>query len=145
MRTIFLSLFICVACLLSAKSFKINQKTDVKPFSIKIEKMEVLPNETVFHIKVKQQNNFSYSIDFEDCYVKTSADSEPIKGELKTWNDDKKIYRTVKTISNEDDEKLTLSFPTIDIPHTQPFTLKIGDIQNRDKTEIIIKDLKTKK
>lgn len=145
MRKALTLLFLCSFILLQAQNLKLNYKAEIRPFSFKIEKVKIIDDQAVFFIKVKQHKNFSYSISFEDCYISTASNPEKIKGKLSTWNDDKKIYRNEKTISDEDDEKFTLTFPVPNIINEPKFDIKIGNILDRDKREIIFKDIKTKK
>ena len=145
MRHILLLLFICSSLLLSAKGFKINVKTEIKPYTIKIEKVENANGKTLVYGEILQQKRFSYSVEFGDCAIITSSNTDGIRGELIGWNDDKKIPFTMKTISDKKEESFILAFPEGSIPETGNFSLKIGTAQNRDRTELIISDLTLQK
>ena len=126
----------------SAKGIKVNFKGIVRPYTVKIEKIESVDNETLVFVKIKQQKNYSYSISFEDCYIAPSDGSgTPIKGHLKIWNGDKKNIRDTKTVSDSDEEKFILSFPGINLSEIQNLNIKIGNILDRKKTEIIFTDI----
>lgn len=141
-----LSIFLAMtAIMLQAKDIKIDYTGVVMPFVFKIEKMNVVDTETVITIKVKQRSNFSYSISFADCYVTIPSTNETVKGDLTSWNDDNKIYRKEQTISDQEDERFTLTFPTTILPECGPFDIKIGNILNKDKTPILFNGISAKK
>lgn len=141
MKQIFLLLFICSTLFVSAKGFKINVKTEIKPYTIKIEKVENIDGKTLVYGKIKQQNRFSYSVEFRDCAIITSSNTVGVQGSLVGWNNDKKIPFTMKTISDQKEESFILAFPEGTIPETGNFNLKIGTAQNKNKTELIIPNL----
>lgn len=131
--------------LVSAKGFKINSKIEIRPFTIKIEKIENNAQNTLIYGCVKQQERFSYSILFEDCLIITSDNPNGIKGKLVKWNDDKKITHNDRTVSNSREERFVLEFPSDILPQTGAFSLRIGTIQNRAQTPIIIENISLKK
>ena len=145
MKHILLLFFICSSILLSAKGFKINIKTVIKPYSIKIEKVENLGGKTLVYGEIKQQERFSYSVEFADCAVITSSNANGIAGELIEWNNNKKIPFTMKPISDKKEESFVLAFPEGSIPETGKFDLKIGTTQNKNRTELIIQNLTLQK
>ena len=145
MKQIFLLLFICCSLSLSAKGVKINVKTEIKPYTIKIEKVETVNGKTLVYGEILQQKRFSYSVEFGDCAVITSSNPNGVQGNLVGWNEDKKIPFTMKTINDKKEEKFILSFPEGTIPQAGSFSLKIGTAQNKDKTELIIPNLSLQK
>lgn len=142
----FILLSLSLAATLNAKGIKIDCKTVIKPYTIKIEKTETIGDQQYVYGKIKQQERFSYSISFEDCYVTSDNNSTSVtQGELIKWNDDKKVGNKIKTISDEEDEEFILAFPAGTIPDSGKFNLKLGNIQDRQKTDIVIYDLELKK
>lgn len=141
MRQLITFAFICMGLLLMAKGVKINVKEEIKPYTIKVEKVEFDKGKALIFCKIKQQQRFSYSIEFADCAVITSSNPSGIKGELVHWNDDKKIPFTCKPISDAKNESFVLSFPEESIPMTGIFDLKIGTVLNKDKKDLIIRNL----
>lgn len=145
MKYIFLLLSLCCCLIVSAKGIKINIKTEIKPYIIKIEKVENLDGKTLVYGTIKQQNRFSYSIEFGDCAVITPSNIDGIQGNLVGWNDDKKVPFTMKPISDQKEESFVLAFPEGTIPETGNFSLRIGTAQNKDKTELVIPNLTLQK
>ena len=145
MKYILLLLFICSTLFLSAKGFKINIKTEIKPYTIKIEKVEDLNGKTLVYGKIKQRERFSYSVEFGDCAIITSPNVNGTQGNLVEWNDDKKIPFTLKPISDQKEESFVLAFPEGSIPQVGTFNLKIGTVQNKNRTELVISNLTLKK
>lgn len=123
---------------------KINYKTELHPYKFTIEKAEVKGGNTTFYIKVKQKERFSYSILFDECLLTTNNSSD-IKGSLATWNEDKRVNDFPKVINDQDEDKFTLTFPGQDILKAKQFTLRIGTIQNKNKTPIVLENIKPKK
>lgn len=144
MKKILVILFLFCGLLLSAKGYKVKSKTQIKPFTIKIEKVEYKNNQALVIGNVKQQERFSYSISFEDCNVTTGGESNKTEGKLLDWNGEKKVGSMIKTISDEKEEKFILAFPETAIPKSGSFTLRMGTILNSAKTPIIIEGLKLK-
>lgn len=140
-----LFIFLCSTFSLSAKGFKINVKTEIKPYTIKIEKVENADGKMLVYCKIKQQARFSYSVEFGDCAVITGSNTNGVQGSLYGWNDDKKIPFTIKPISDQKEESFVLAFPEGTIPQTGNFNLKIGTAQNRNRTELIIQNLTLQK
>lgn len=146
MKYLILSTLMMLSSMLAfSQNIKINYKGEIKPYTFKIEKAEVKNDDTVFTIKVKQQERFSYNISFQDCWLSFGNSSDEIKGSLKSWNDNKKIGSFPKPISDQKDEIFTLSFPGTDILYADEFNIKIGNIQDRLKTELIFNNIKLKK
>lgn len=133
-----------VAMTVNGQKVKIDYKGEVFPYEFKIEKAEVKDGETVFFIKVKQKENFSYSILFDECLMTTDKTSGEIKGSLKTWNEEERVNDFPKPVNDIDYVQFTLSFPGDDIIRAEQFTLRIGTIQNRKKTPIILEGIKPK-
>lgn len=144
-KHILLLLLVCNSLVVYGKSFNINFKMEIKPYTIKIEKVENVDGKTLVYGKIKQQKRFSYSVEFGDCAVITNANTDGIHGDLIKWNNDKKIPFTIKPISDMMEESFVLSFPEGTIPQTGNFNLKIGTAQNRDKTELVIPNLTLQK
>lgn len=142
---LFLLVFICSALSLSAKVFKINVKTEIRPYTIKIEKVGTFSGKVLVFGKIKQRERFSYSVEFGDCAIITSSNTDGVQGELVEWNEDKKIPFTMKPISDKKEETFVLSFPDGSIPLTGKFDLKIGTAQNKNRTELIIPNLSLQK
>lgn len=138
-------MFVCCATLLQAQSFKPKYEANVKSCTFKVEKIKVEDNQTLVFLKIMQRKNFSYSISFEECTIFTLSAPDGVKGVLKGWNDENKIWRDTKTISDKDWEECTLAFPSTDILNSQQIDLKVGRILDRDKTEIIFKGISLKK
>lgn len=145
MKQILFILFLCYGLLLSANEIKINSKTEIRPYTIKIEKIEYHGNNAFVYGKVKQQERFSYSISFEECLIVSSEIPQGVKGELIKWNDDKNVTTKIKTISDKSEEKFILEFPLEAIPTTGYFSLKIGTALNKNKTPLIIEKLTIQK
>ncbi len=145
MRTFFTIIMLCIMLAVQAKPMKVNYKFDQKPFSFKIEKVDVVDGKTVVYIQVKQFSRFSYNISFEDCVLYTAKDPEGVKGELTGWNEDKKIPSAVKPISDEEFEKFQLTFPSASLAKGATFKIKIGNIQDREQTEIVAENVSIRK
>lgn len=145
MRIFSLLTLLCICFVLQAKSIKINYKNQVRPFTIKIEKIDITDSGAVVYAAVKQQQNFSYGISFSDYYIKTPLNSEPVKGTLQTWNNEKKVWSESKPMSDNKEEKFTLFFPIQNLSDAESFDIKIGNIEDRKKTELFFKDIPIKK
>lgn len=146
MRIVIVSIMVIFTSLFAfSQNVKINYKGEIRPYKFKIEKAEVKNGETTVIIKVKQQERFSYNISFEDCWLSVGNSSNEIKGSLTSWNDNKKPNNYPKPVSDQDDEKFTLTFPGSDILSANEIDIKIGNIQDRSKTELIFRDIKLKK
>ena len=140
-------LFLCLCIALSgfAKGIKINNKSEIKPYIIKIEKVENVGDQTLVTGKIRQLKRFSYSVDFGDCKIITPSNPDGVVGSLCKWNDDKKIPFQIKPISDLKNESFTIAFPYGSIPEEGDFDLQIGTSQNRDKTKLIIPNLTLQK
>ena len=140
-----LFLCLCISLSGSAKGIKINSKSEIKPYIIKIEKVENVGDKTLLFGKIRQFKRFSYSVDFGECKIITSSNPSGIDGSLTKWNDDKKIPFQVKPISDMKDESFIISFPYGSFPEEGDFDLQIGTAQNKDKTKLIIPKLSLQK
>lgn len=142
-----LSILIFCSCIfyINAEKFRVNYKESIKPFNFRIEKVEVKNGETYVYCKVQEFKNFSYNLSFEDCYLIIENVSDIIPGKLTAWSDDKKVTQYVKSVSDENDEKFVLTFPGTDISNVKTFGIKIGNIMDKKKTDIIFKDIKIRK
>ena len=129
----------------SGQKVKIKYKTELHPYKFQIEKAEVKNGHTIFHIKVKQKERFSYNILFDECLLSLNNLSTEIKGNLSTWNDDKRVNGFPKPISDQKEESFTISFPGSDILGATQFTIRLGTIQNKNKTPIIFDSVRIKK
>ncbi len=129
----------------NGQKVKINYKGDIHPYKFKIEKAEVKDGNTIFYFKVQQKERFSYNILFDECLLSTNNSSSEIKGTLSTWNDDKRVNDFPKPISDQKEEVFTISFPGTDIIGASQFDIRIGTIQNKNKTPIIFEGIKIKK
>lgn len=143
MRKLILFLTITISLFLSAKDYNIKYKSFFKPFNIKIEKIEIQPSAVIVFGKIKQMNRFSYSIDFENCYILNNG--EKIYGQLIEWNNNPVQNKTMYPISDEREESFILSFPGECIPQEGTFDLKLGTIQNKDKSDLILTGLTIEK
>lgn len=129
----------------SGQKVKIKYKTELHPYKFKIEKAEVKDGNTIFYFKVQQKERFSYNISFDECILSTNNSSSEIRGALNTWNEDKRVNDFPKPISDQKEEAFTISFPGKDILGASQFTIKLGTIQNKNKTPIIFDNVKIKK
>ena len=145
MRYLLSLILICCTILLQAQSIKLKYEAKVKSCTFKVEKIKVENNQTLVFLKIKQRQNFSYSISFAECSISTPSAPDGVKGVLKGWNDEEKIWRDTKTISDQDWEECTLAFPSTDILNSQQIDLMVGRILDRDKTEILFKGISLKK
>lgn len=143
----YLITFILSFCVLfaNAQKYKIKAETSVHPFEIKIEKLELKDGKALIHGKIKQKKNFSYNISFENCSMTIDDSSEIINGELKSWNGETRRLNLPKVVDCDDYDKFVLSFGISEIPPSKSFTLVPAYILNKDKTDIIFKNLKLKK
>ena len=144
-KLFFIIVCLCVTISGFSLGIKINSKTEIKPYFIKIEKVANLGDYNLVYGKIKQLKRFSYSVNFGDCKIITNSNPNGVKGSLYKWNDDKKIPFEIKPISDQKEESFILAFPYGSIPEEGSFDLVIGTAQNKDKTELIIKDLELKK
>ena len=90
-----MALFVVTA---SGQKVKIKYKAELHPYKFQIEKAEVKNGNTIFHFKVKQKEMFSYNILFDECLLSINNSSTEIKGNLSTWNDDKRVNDFPKPI-----------------------------------------------
>lgn len=137
-RNLIIAICLCVSLLAFAKGIKLNYKAQVKPYNVKIEKVEFKSGKALLYGKIKQQNRFSYSVDFSDCYLTAPSRSSAVKGELVEWNDNKKITNFTKTISDQNNEEFIISFPAADFPESGQMDLHLGTILDRNKTPLLI-------
>lgn len=145
MRFLFLITFaLCCLCI-QAKDLKINRKAHIKSISINIEKVEKTDYGTIVHVKVKQQENFSYGISFSDVYISKSNQTNPTRGTLNSWNGNSKIEYDTKNVSDQNFDKFTLTFPGFFISEGDVFDIKLGNLLDRNKTDLILKDIQIKK
>ena len=127
---------------MEAKSHKINHKSNVSSISFKIEKAEYKDEHTTIIVKVKQKQNFSYNISLTDIYILPSNHYvDTIRGKLINWNNHKNPNPSNIPVSDENEELLILSFPGDVITDNPAFDLKIGNIMDRKKTELLFKDI----
>lgn len=138
----FIALFL--AFCLNAQNVRPNHRIEVKPFTVKIDKIEAKNGVTTIQGKVKQQKRFSYGISFADCAIITDSAPDGIKGELVKWND-KKSKKSDKNVSDEDFDKFVLTFPGNEVFSNATIDLRLGCILDRDRTEILVKDIRIKK
>lgn len=131
--------------MLSAKEVKINSKAEIKSFKITIEKAELVYKQVLIYGIIKQKPRFSYSVAFDSCGIRNPYTPDTIPGKLVLWNGNRKISSTIKLISNDDSDSFILAFPEGVLPETGLFDLRIGTIQDRDKTQLIIPDLSLQK
>lgn len=141
MKNILTIVLLCCAILAGAYDYKVNRDIKIKTYDVKIEKIEVKNGETVVYGKVKQKRNFSYNISFEDCYLTLDNYDYKTAGTLRSWNDEKKGLKNPKPVSDQRFEKFTLSFPGTACADARTITIKVGNIQDRQKTEIIFRDV----
>ena len=131
--------------LCAKETYKVNVKKEIKPYTIKIDKFQLDGDIAYLYGTVKQYERFSYSISFEDCAV-SSNNGQSIRGKLYEWNGNKNIENTTKTISDVNAEKFILEFPKEAFSEgSGPYVLKLGNKLDREKTELILKDLQIKK
>ena len=142
MKYLLTLLLICGTMLcVNAKNYKINRNEQIRPFELKIEKIHIHGNDALIFVKIKQIQRYSYNVSFADIYLVTPGNPDGVKGKLESWNDDTKIYRDEKTVSDEEWEEFTLAFPAAGILEAPSFTLKIGNVLDRNKTELIVPDI----
>lgn len=141
MRNILIVVFLFCAIFADAQSFKVNRDTRLKSYEVKIEKIEVGNGETVVYGKVKQKRNFSYNISFDDCYILLDNTEDKVEGVLRSWNDEKRGLKNPKPVSDQNFEKFSIVFPGIACADAGIITIKVGNIQDRQKTEIIFHDV----
>lgn len=145
MRYIATLLLMCCMLSASALRLKINCKDEIRPIKYKIERAEIKDGETTISIKLLQRKNFSYNVAFDDCYIIVGHSGEPVQGKLTSWKEDRKPPIHPQYISDEDEVELKLTFPGTELSTASDFTLKIGTIQDRNKTELLVTDIKIKK
>lgn len=141
MRYLLTLLVICSALLMQAKDYKIDRKERVQPYELKIEKFQVKGPNALLYVKIKQQKRFSYNVSFDNCYITLPGQADSIKGTLTKWNDEKKIYRNEKPVSDEGWEEAVISFPVSGIFEAPSFDLMLGNILDRKRTELRFKSL----
>lgn len=136
------TLLIVLFCsLMTSQAIKINSKTEIKPYSLKIEKIEFVGDKSLIYGKVRQQERFSYSISFEDCLIISSENPNGVQGRLVEWNDNKKFNGLERPISDSHEDKFVLEFPKDAVPVNESFSLRIGTTLNKQKTPLIIENL----
>ncbi len=145
MRYLLSFIFLCIIVCANAQYLKVNYKGEIRPYTIKIDKIEVKENQTIVFVEVKQQKNFSYNILLDNCTLIPNSTSQQVEGKLRTWNDSKKALEFSKPVRDDCAEKFTIMFPGTDILTSDYFDITIGTIQNRQKTPITIQNVAIKK
>ncbi len=140
--SIILALIVITA---NGQKVKIKRKIEMHPYKFNIEKAEVKDGNTIIYFKVQQKERFSYNILFDECIMNTDNLSSEIRGSLNTWNDDNRVNELPKSISDQKEESFTVRFPGKEILDASQLTIKLGTIQNKNKTPIIFENIKIKK
>lgn len=140
-------IFACILCGLvcSAKGIKIKYKTEIRPYSVIIERVEDIDDHTYILGKIKQQEGFSYNVSFEECFVILPDSSEKTEGILYEWNENKNVGALVKNISDNSEEKFILEFPKGVLPENGGFSLYLGTILNKNKTPLLLEGITKRK
>lgn len=144
MKKIITLLFVCCCLILQAKPIKTNKTVEVKSMTVKIENAKIFDNAFFIYGTIKQQNKFSYSVSFEDCRLITEDNPKGTPGKLIKWND-QKVTTDIKQISDKKADKFIIAFPIESIPENGSFDIKLGVIQDKNKTDIIVPNLYKKK
>lgn len=127
-----------------AEKIKINYKADQMPYTFKFKKFEVKDGVSKLYGEVTQKGRFSYSISFSDITL-TPAGMEPVEGKLVVWNDETRFSPGPRVIHNDESDSFVIEFPTTSIGKAQKFDLRLGTIENKEKTEIYFKDIPNRK
>lgn len=133
---------LCVWLMMFAKGdIKFKVKEIINPYTIKIEKIGNDGKNILLYGSIKQKSPFSYSVDFSDCALIYDDGTESISGTLFKWNEDLKIPFLTKPISDKKEDNFIIAFPPDSFENDRYFSLKLGTVQNKNRTELIIKNL----
>lgn len=144
MKVVFTVILAFCALFAYAQKINLNYKAEQMPYKFTITKFEVKNGWTRLYGKVTQKGRFSYSIDFDGATLVTE-NNETVKGTLKKWNNESKFSQGPKVIHNDEPDYFEIVFPGTSILNCSKFDLNLGTIQNREKTEIIFKDIPIKR
>ena len=137
-------LFLCLPCLLSAQTFKLHQTNTIVSYVIKLDRMVQTPFGVKLYGNIKQKKNFSYNFSLDECAI-ILPNGEIIPGRVQKWNDKKDPSIVNQPISDSYSEHFIIVFPDLNIVDISELDLRLGTVLDRDKTPIILKDIRLKK
>ncbi|MDE6483907.1 MAG: hypothetical protein K2L14_00735 [Duncaniella sp.] len=145
MRIIISLLLIFCSYAMQAKNLKVNRKEEIKSIKLNIENVEPTQSGSIVYVSLIQKKNFSYNISFSDIYLSIPNESIKIKGKVFEWDNDRKAVSDTKSISDKEKSSMSIWFPDITLSKDDTFDIKIGDLLDRNRTELIVTDVKAKK
>ena len=141
MKKLFTLLLLCVTLTVIAKPIKLKYKTEVMPFTVTL--THIVPfgeNYAVFG-KIKQKAPFSHMVDFSDIEIRSQGDALTYKGFIQKWNNRMKFEDYIFPIGDEIEEEFCIQVPKESIPFGEKFDMKLGNLYNSQRTDLVIKDI----
>lgn len=124
---------------------KVGFKGEINPFEVKIQKILLQENDFFVIGTIKQKENFSYMLNFDDCYIVYGNSDKQEYGNLVLLNKKRQNFEGDQSIGDKKETEFWLKFPCEEFMDVHKFTIKIGTIQNHKRTPIIFYDVPIKK